>query len=305
MHQDELMSLKETGQKGDFLLPYSVFNTILPDFYTTFPMHWHDEMEIVLMEDGELDECIDLEYYYVKKGDIILVNPCTLHSFKQHEDKRAKFRTIVFDFSMLTNQRTDACSVKYFTPFLEGSYISPYIISPDSPHYEELKESLKKLIRYYDYKDDFYEIQIRSELYHLFYLLFRYYFEKETHDTEIKDATTKNLKTVIDYISENYMNTITIDELAEHVHLSKHYFMRFFKKTTGMTCIEYINDYRLNVATNLLLTTGMQITEVSEKIGITNLSYFNRIFKKKYHMTPKEYRCNVDNVKKTMYRSPD
>lgn len=64
----------------------------------------------------------------------------------------------------------------------------------------------------------------------------------------------------------------------------------------GMTCIEYINDYRLNIAANLLLTTRMRITEVAASIGITNLSYFNRIFKKKYHITPKEYRVNADNT---------
>ena len=107
--------------------------------------------------------------------------------------------------------------------------------------------------------------------------------------------TTRNIKTILDYIGDNYTEPITIDELAEKVGLSKHYFMRFFKKYLGMTCIEYINDYRLNVAANLLLTTSCQITEVASRVGISNLSYFNRIFKKKFAMTPKEYRYNVDN----------
>ena len=131
----------------------------------------------------------------------------------------------------------------------------------------------------------------------MFYLLFSYFLEPEIKETSVKDNTTRNIKTILDYIDENYMNPITIEELAESVNLSKHYFMRFFKKYMGMTCIEYINDYRLNIATNLLLTTGLQITEVAAKIGITNLSYFNRIFKKKYNMTPKEYRYNIDNRK--------
>ncbi len=295
MQHEELMSLKETGQKGDFLLPYVVCKTILPDFYTTFPMHWHNEMEIVYLEDGEIEECIDLEHCHIKKGDIVLINPCVLHSFRQHENSRSVFRTILFDFNMLTSNNTDACSIKYFTPFLEGRYISPLIISSDTAHYEELVSVVKKLIELYDKKPEFFEIKLRSELYHLFYILFKYYFDLESTETVIKDNTTRNIKTILDYISENYMNPITIDELADSVNLSKHYFMRFFKKYMGMTCIEYINDYRLNIATNLLLTTSMQITEVSTSIGITNLSYFNRIFKKKYHMTPKEYRYNIDN----------
>lgn len=295
MQHDELMSLKETGQKGDFLLPYMVCTTILPDYYTSFPMHWHNEMEIVYVQDGEFEECIDLETYHVKKGDIILVNPCVLHSFRQIENKRTNFKSFIFNMNMLTSNITDACSIKYFTPFLDNQYISPIVISPSMSHYDELLAVIKNLVEFYNKKPEFFEIKLKSELYNLFHILFLHFFELESHETSIKDNTTRNIKTILDYISENYMNPITIDELADSVNLSKHYFMRFFKKYMGMTCIEYINDYRLNVATNLLLTTGMQITEVSTSIGITNLSYFNRIFKKKYNMTPKEYRRNIDN----------
>lgn len=295
MQHEELMSLKETGQKGDFLLPYVVYNTIMPDFYTTFPMHWHNEMEIVYVESGEFEECIDLENYHVKQGDIILINPCALHSFRQYEDSSTVFRSIIFDMNMLTGNNTDACSIKYFHPFMENQYISPVIISPDSPHYDEIIIPIQNLISLYQKKNSYFEIKIKAELYHLFYILFSHFFQAEAHDGNLKDATTRNIKTVLDYISDNYRNPITVEELADSVNLSKHYFMRFFKKYMGMTCIEYINEYRLNVASNLLLTTGMQITEVSCRIGISNLSYFNRIFKKKYHMTPKEYRYHIDN----------
>lgn len=88
MYHDDRQSLKETGQKGDFLLPFVAVNTIMPDFYTTYPMHWHEEMEIVFVEKGEYEEFVDLEKYHVKQGDIILVNPCVLHSFRNIENKR-------------------------------------------------------------------------------------------------------------------------------------------------------------------------------------------------------------------------
>lgn len=297
MQQEELQILKETGQKGDFLLPYTVARTVMPDFYTTYPMHWHDEMEIVYVESGEFDEFIDLEKYHVRKGDILLINPCLLHSFRLVDDSRTTFRTVIFNFNMLTSNNTDACAIKYLTPFIEGMYINPIHITPYQPHYEELKTSVQTLIAEYDIKEEYFELKIKSELFNLFHILFSYFFKPEIHEPNIKDNTTRNIKTILDYIEDNYMNTITIDELAECVNLSKHYFMRFFKRYMGMTCIEYINDYRLNVATNLLLSSGMQITEIAARIGITNLSYFNRIFKKKYNMTPKEYRYNVDTRK--------
>ena len=297
MYRDDFLTLKEAGQKGDFLLPYVALNTIMPDLYTTYPMHWHDEMEIVYVESGEFEESIDLENYHVRQGDIILINPCSLHSFRQIENKRTLFRTIIFNFNMLTSNNTDACSIKYFTPFLDNMYISPVVISAGSPHYDEVLHHVETLIELYNSKEEYFEIKIKAELFDLFHLLFKYYFQPETNDTCIKENTTQNIKTILDYIEKNYTNPITIEELAECVGLSKHYFMRFFKKYMGMTCIEYINDYRLNIAANLLITSSMQITEVASRIGITNLSYFNRIFKKKYNMTPKEYRYHVNSTK--------
>ena len=296
MLHEEFMSLKETGKKGNFLLPFVVSRTVMPDFYTTFPMHWHNEMEIVYVEEGEFEECIGFENYIVHKGDIIIVNPCVLHSFRQHENERTVFKTIMFDFSMLTGNAADASSIKYFNPFLEGNYISPQIISPDSSHYKDLEECVREIIAIHSKQENFFEIKIKSELYRLFFILFSHFFKCRNGEAVIKDSTTRNIKIILDYISENYASPITIDELAEKVDLSKHYFMRFFKKYMGMTCIEYINDYRLNIAANLLVTTRMQITEVAINIGVTNLSYFNRIFRKKYNMTPKDYRSTVDKT---------
>lgn len=295
MQHDELMRLKETGQKGDFLLPYVVNKTVMPDYYTTFPMHWHEEMEIVYVEEGEFIECVDFEDYHIKKGDIILVNPSVLHSFRQFENKRTVFRSIIFNMNLLTGNSTDACSIKYFVPFTENNYISPVVITADNPHYPQIREKVLNMISVYNEKGECFEIKLKAEVYGLFYILFKGVFINELGDSSIRDITTKNIKIIIDYINENYMNNITIDELAETVNLSKHYFMRFFKKYMGMTCIEYINDYRLNIASNMLLTTRVQITEVAASIGITNLSYFNRIFKKKFHMTPKEYRYSISN----------
>lgn len=296
MQSEELMSLKETGKKGDSLLPYVVNKTVMPDYYTTFPMHWHDEMEIVYVEDGEYIESVDFEEYHVKSGDIVLINPSVLHSFHQYDNKRTSFRTVIFNMNLLTGNSADACSIKYLVPFAERRYKSPVVITSDHPCYDSIRKKVLNMISLYDEKGDFFEIKLKAEVYGLFYLLFKNVFVSNAEDTDIRDATTRNIRKIIDYINENYMNTITIDELAETVNLSKHYFMRFFKKYIGMTCIEYINDYRLNIASNLLLTTRMQITEVAASIGITNLSYFNRIFKKKFHMTPKEYRFSVTHL---------
>ncbi len=290
---EEILSLKEAVQHGDFLLPFDIYETKIPDFYNSFPMHWHEETEIVLVKSGYVEFNIDLETYIAEEGDVALIPPCVLHSFRQFQGNNADMYTMVFNVNMLMNNTADSCSLRYFTPFIERQFSIPYIIKREHPSCIRIRDTYLSVIDIFEKKSEFYEILIKSKLYELFYIFFSECFVNIYYDNTLKNNTTKSIKAILDYISENYMNSITIEELAANVNLSKHYFMRFFKKYMGTTCIEYINDYRLNIAANLLITTNSQITEIATSVGVNNLSYFNRIFKKKYSMTPKEYRRNL------------
>ena len=94
------------------------------------------------------------------------------------------------------------------------------------------------------------------------------------------------LKKVLDYIELNYSEVIIVSELADICNFSDYHFMRFFKKYMNMTCIEYINNLRLEKAVELFEKGNTSILDVSLSVGFHNLSYFHRAFKKKYHMTP-------------------
>ena len=78
--------------------------------------------------------------------------------------------------------------------------------------------------------------------------------------------------------------------LAEKINISIYYLSHIFKQYTNQTPIEYLNQYRLSTAANLLKTTNDSIMDISFECGYNNVSYFNRAFKAKYNMTPKEYR---------------
>ena len=74
-----------------------------------------------------------------------------------------------------------------------------------------------------------------------------------------------------------------------------YHFMRFFKKYTGKTCIQFIKNYRLEKAYNLLKNTDLPVTQISFDVGFSNVSYFIRSFKEKYKVTPKELRLRADD----------
>lgn len=295
--ESDFRKLKENKKHGNFLLPFIKYDTFIPNCFSIFPMHWHDEMEFIKIIKGKYIVNINLKEYVVEEGDIVILKPCTLHSFKQYENEKMASKTIMFDLSMLNSNVTDACSIKYFTPFLDNKVSYPTILKPSDKGYKNIKNCIDKLFLCYEEKNEFFELQLKSYLFELFYILFKECFEIHDCSTKIKDDTTNDIKAILEYIKINYMNPISIKDLANVVNFSEHYFMRFFKKYMGMTCVDYINEYRLNIATNLLETTDMSIMEIAVKVGVNNISYFNKIFKKKFNLTPKEYRKNLKNIK--------
>lgn len=91
-------------------------------------------------------------------------------------------------------------------------------------------------------------------------------------------------------MNENFSENITVDMLAETVHLSKSYFMRRFREAAGVGAIEYLSQLRIKKACEILSETDKTAAETAFECGFRNLSNFNRQFKSIVGCTPKEYR---------------
>ena len=105
------------------------------------------------------------------------------------------------------------------------------------------------------------------------------------------ERESRRILTVKNYIAEHFSEPITLDELAKMVGMSPTAFSRFFKLRTHRTITEYITDIKLGHAARALVDTTQNISEICYSSGFNNLSNFNRIFKAKKGMTPKDFRA--------------
>ena len=95
---------------------------------------------------------------------------------------------------------------------------------------------------------------------------------------------------VLEYIRENIESPIKIADLTEILYVSREHLIRLFKTTTGKTPLEYITDAKIQKAMTMLEENRYSVSEISEKLGFANPSYFSKIFKQKLKMSPSEYR---------------
>lgn len=90
----------------------------------------------------------------------------------------------------------------------------------------------------------------------------------------------QRLETVFTYVSCNYSRRITIDDIARYTGMNRSAFCRFFHKHTGTTFIRYLNEYRINIARELLRLGDMSVSEICYAAGFNDTSYFCRAFRK-------------------------
>ena len=112
--------------------------------------------------------------------------------------------------------------------------------------------------------------------------------------TSIESCQNKSnflIEKVLSYIEGNYQKDITLQTIANYIHLNSSYLSRLFKKETGETITEAITRYRIQKAKVLLLSSDIKFYEVGCMVGISDSAYFSNVFKKYVGLSPKEYRA--------------
>ena len=128
--------------------------------------------------------------------------------------------------------------------------------------------------------------------------LFLYYFMRSTVSTVVKGSTKLQdyyIKEAITYIEQNFQNDISVVDIANRLGINRSYFGKIFKQTLKQTPQEFLINYRMIKATELLRLTKMSIGDISKAVGYENQLHFSRAFKKIYNISPREWR-NINAV---------
>lgn len=267
--------------------PYNTYLCSIPLDFPEISAHWHSEAELIVVKKGAGRIDVDLTSYDVEVGNMIFILPGQLHSIHQKKPFIMEYENILFDVSILGTEENDLCR-RLLQPLFSRQLCHPAKIDSTLPYYHAACSCIDCIDHLCSEKNFGYQLGVKGNLFLLMQLLV-------THHTERKESSRQNrsiekVKFILSYISENYTRRLTIEEVASVCYYSKSHFMKFFKDAMGEGFTSYLNSYRLRIAAQLLLSTADNVLEVSEKTGFENLSYFIRLFKRKYGVSPGQYR---------------
>ena len=288
MRDFEYETFREDKKHTEVAFPYNTYLCSIPLDFSSVPVHWHEEMELIVVKKGRGLVTLDRESRLLEAGQAVIVLPGQLHDIRQYQQERMEYENIIFRLEMLLPKEGDVCGPKFLEPYRDGKLLYPAWIDGSALYHEEMLECIRKMDELSEQRPRGYPLAVKGWLFQFFFLMFSRV--EPTLAEEGREKSLDKMKRILRRIEVDYGKPLSIKEMAEFSGFSESHFMKFFKNHMGVPFVSYLNDYRLTLAARALAEGQEDVLTVAMDVGFSNVSYFNRLFKKKFRMTPLEYR---------------
>lgn len=281
--------LHETKIHGTIPFPCSVYRGRIPEWIPSFPLHWHDDFELIYCAEGRVRVTVWGKVYTLRKKDLVVILPHAVHSIEQDGTQEGDYFNILFHPSLFQGSENDLCYEKYVLPFLRGERTMDCFYPVESCFNQTISPCILSILEHRKESYSTHELMIKSDLYRLLYFINRQS-AAAAIDAGSLQFSYGRLKNALYYVQKFYDREIPIKEAANQCGFSESHFMKLFKELTGMSFNAYLVNYRLELAAKQLKETNLKVIDIMANCGFRNQSYFTRAFQKKYRMTPRAYR---------------
>lgn len=254
--------------------------------------HFHQEVELVYVMEGELRLYVMEREYHLKRGDI-----CVINSNEEHRIETQGEITTAHLFITYSLIRSVYNGVSSF--FFCNS------TSEDDERYEKLRELLNQLLKRKMFcekeaEEEQHEYEYLSVFYKVLGYLTSNFIKKAKTDAGMSMQQKSQMRTlqINEYIMNNYNQPISLKSLADTLYLSEGYLSRYLKKIYNMSFSAYLRQVRLSHARSELLYTDKAILQIALDNGFSSISFFNKVFKEEYGKSPSHIRNSAKEMEK-------
>lgn len=280
---------KELVQHGTVMFPVAGYYVNLSA--EDVGWHWHDELEAVLVSEGEIISAGGARREPVQKGNGFFINTGVLHSeWRTGEEGTCHFHSLVFHPRLVGGSVDSIFWQNYLRPLLGNRAMDMVILNREFSWQREALTCIEQAWQALEYKKPGYEFMVRAALSRLIFLL---YLHSEAPGKSVSDKAVRDgsrIKAMLQFIQAHYGEEITMGDISASALISESECLRCFKTTIGTTPIQYLRRFRLEQAASLLAETDEKISAIGGYCGFQEMSYFARAFRQLFGATPSEYR---------------
>ncbi len=260
-----------------------------PNAKFDYPVHYHPEYEINLVMGCTGTRVVGDSEEAFGPTDLVMVGPSLPHAWKS---KDVTNHVITIQFSQELSQYP-MLSKRIFAPIRQLLQDAENGLSFEGPEQESIKEQIISLTRMQGFQSVTAFLNILSTMANAN----RKRLVSGLFESDLGSSTkSRRIAKVCEYIDQNLDKDLSLAEVAALVNMSESAFSHFFKKRTGLSYINYVNNQRIARACTLLSDTTLSASEICYDCGFNNKSNFIRIFRKKKNMTPIEYRKYIGQM---------
>lgn len=253
------------------------------------PWHWHRTAELFYMESGTVEYTTPNGKWVFPAGSGGFVNSNVLHTTRAIPSCEPTVQLLhLFVPSFLSGEQGSRIESKYILPLTAAPGVEMIPLCPDDAIQAEILVNIRQAFDLSE-QEWGYEFKLREALAHIWLKLFAQA-RPMMKQSGVNRASDDKIKMLMVYIHEHFQQPISVDQLAQTVHISKRACFRLFQENLHMTPVEYMRNFRLQKACQMLAKSREPITQIACSCGLGSSSYFGKIFREEFGCSPKEYR---------------
>lgn len=265
--------------------------------------HWHEEMEILIVNQGVAEVSTDDDTYLIRPGQGLIINQNVMHCIHAQDKKQCTFHSLVFHPDYIFGHKSNYLQTQYLLPLQNYQLFKVFFLDESAPWHERMLQTLMEAIEVNMAKHFGYEIATKGYLCHFWAELLRQLPQTETPLPPRVPQDEQRVKEAMLYIRTHHAEPLTLQEIADSIHVSKSECCRCFARTLQMSPFEYLMKYRIYESTKKLMDPEQNFSSIAElalSVGFNNTSYYNKLFKKFLGCTPTYYRTH-----KVLHQEPE
>lgn len=252
---------------------------------TPLYIHSSNSLEFTFLLAGSVEIRVFEKATVLKPGDIHIIIPGENYTFRSLVPN-TNYIYLSFSPDLISSTCPHFFQQQFVEPLKAGQLRIPRVIHPADAVYPKMHQQLSKLSAAKEGTEEY-----TCELYAVAISLCAALVPYCTIDGNpvLKSPASDIISVCLQYMRSHFSERITLQDLAEEVHLHPNYLCSLFKSVTGMTVFEHLNRFRINQASRILRSSDQPINQVAEQCGFRSASFFSRKFTEHYGMSPSIY----------------